>query len=99
MFNYNKTLKLIKFYRITIFIYNQFNRILINTKQEFDKLLHINKKKYYNFIFFTIRNQRDILISFLIVVEVYFNIIIRTRFEYKRNVNKISIKRILKQIL
>ena len=98
MSNYNKTLKIIKIYRFT-FSYENFDQILTNIERNFDKMLHINKKKYYNFILFIIYNQRDILINFLIVVKTYFEIIIRIRFEYKRNVNNVSIKRILKQIL
>ena len=60
--------------------------------------MYINKKKYYNFIFFITRNQHEILVDFLVVLKKFFNIITRTRFEYERDVNKISIKRILKQI-
>ena len=71
---------------------------MTHSKKKFDEILHINKKKYYNFIFFVIRNKRDILIDFLIVIENYENIITRTRYEYECNVDEILIKRILKQI-
>ena len=96
--DYNKALELAKSHRMATLTYNQSDRVLANTEREFDELLHISKKKYYNLIPSTTRNQRDILIGFLAVVEAYPDMITRTRFEYERDANGVPIKRILKQV-
>ena len=96
-FDYNKILQIVKIHR-SIFIYEQFDRVLINIEQNFDEMLHIDRKKYYNFIFSIIRNQRDIILKLLIVLKKFDDMIIRTRYEYERDVNDVFIKRILKQI-
>ena len=96
-FDYNKILKIVKIHRST-FNYEQFDRVLINIKRNYDEMLHIDRKKYYNLISFVIRNQRNIILKFFAILKKFDDIIIRIRYEYERNVNEISIKRILKQI-
>ena len=97
LFDYNKTLKIVKIYR-SIFNYEQFNRVLINIERNYDEMLHIDRKKYYNLISFVIRNQDDIILKFFAILKKFNDIIIRIRYEYERNVNEIFIKQILKQI-
>ena len=96
-FDYNKILKIVKIHR-SIFNYEQFDHVLINIERIFDKRLHIDRKKYYNFISFIICNQREIILKLLVVFEKFNDMIIRIRYEYERNVNNLFIKRILKQI-
>ena len=67
-FDYNKILKIVKIYQ-SIFNYEQFDRVLINTKRNYDKMLHIDWKKYYNFISFVICNQRDIIFKFFTILK------------------------------
>ena len=95
--DYNKILDIVKNHRSTL-IHEQFDRVLINIERNFDEMLHIDRKKYYNLIFFVTRNQREIILKLLVVFEEFENTITRTRYEYERNVNDVSIKRILKQI-
>ena len=72
--------------------------MLINIERNFDERLHIDRKKYYNLISSVIRNQREIILRLLVVLEEFDDMITRTRYEYERNVNDVFIKRILKQI-
>ena len=83
---------------MTKLTYNEFDRVLVHIEREFDELLHIDKKKYYNLIPVTSRNQRDILIGFLTVVEAFPEMITRTRFEYELDSNGVPVKRIFKQV-
>ena len=96
--DYNKALEIAKTHRMATLSYNQADRVLTHSERDFDELLHISKKKYYNLIPSTTRNARDILIGFLAVIEAYPDMITRTRFEYERDANGVPIKRILKQI-
>ena len=95
--DYNRALEIARSHR-TVLSYSASDRILANSERDFDEVLHINKKKFYNLIPSTTRNQREILIGFLAVIETYPEMITRTRFEYEYDANGVSIKRILKQI-
>ena len=95
--DYNRALEIARSHR-TVLSYNASDRILANSERDFDEVLHINKKKFYNLIPSTTRNQREILIGFLAVIEAYPDMITRTRFEYENDANGVPIKRILKQI-
>ena len=72
--------------------------MLINIERDFDERLHIDRKKYYNLIPSVTRNQREIILRLLVVLEEFDDMITRTRYEYERDVNDVPIKRILKQI-
>ena len=95
--NYNKTLEIAKTHR-TVYTYSASDRVLTRTERDHDEVLHISRKKYYNLIPSTTRNQREILIGFLTVIEVYDDMITRTRYEYECNAEGVPIKRILKQL-
>ena len=95
--DYNKALEIARTHRPTL-SYGQSDRVLANTERDFDERLHIDRKKYYNLIPSVTRNQREIILGLLAVLEEFDDMITRTRYEYERDANGVPIKRILKQI-